>query len=144
MAGMIPVDAAWASVLFRFRNVGMAPAYTVYNRGGLAAFDGFLQGVSGTDRNLEGGVSVPNFYRYDPLHEGRIPSNGTSSIARFYFSFDLGISEKHQNGTDMWLNLWGASLDTTVSYFVSDVVANGDKCIAGYCFLKEPVWLMYR
>eukprot|EP00047_Mylnosiga_fluctuans_P020270 m.90341 g.90341 ORF g.90341 m.90341 type:complete len:621 (+) comp8458_c0_seq1:11-1873(+) len=141
MAGMIPPAATWTSVLFRFRNAGMAPAYTVYNKGGAAAFDSFLQGVSGTDQN---GVAVPNFYRYDPLRGGRIPSTGTSSITSFYFSYGSGISEMHQSGSDVWVDLWGSSLDTTVSYYVSDVAANGDKCIAGYCFLKEPVWLMYR
>ncbi|KAL9982276.1 hypothetical protein ACROYT_G004302 [Oculina patagonica] len=55
-----------------------------------------------------------------------------------------GISEDH-GGTDKWLDMWSGGPDATNNYVTSDdKKALGTKCIAGYCYLNKPIWVMVR
>lgn len=138
-AGIIPPSATWSQVLFRFRNMVLAPAYTVYTKGGLAAFDNSMQG-SGPGVNS---VPCDGWWKFDASRGGRTPTSGTFTISDFFCVTSNGMSEQHAN-SDVWLDMWSASVDSASSYYVGEAACYGMKCIAGYCYCAEPIWLMYR
>ena len=88
--------------------------------------------------------NVYGFYKYDPRNNGRSPSEGFVTITGLHFYSDNnGISEAH-SGTDKWIDMWDGS-DGSNNYVTSDDSrAVGTKCIAGYCYLNKPIWVMVR
>ena len=133
----------WEEVMFRFNDVNTIRV--IYNRKASAPnkdktdFDKFLMGTTySTTKNIHG------FYKYSPAdHNKRNPSSGFATISRLSFFSKYGISE-YLGGTDKWIDMWN-SADGTNNYVTSDNSrARGTKCIAGYCYLNKPIWVMVR
>ena len=132
----------WKEVMFRFADVNTIRV--IYNRKAGApqndktVFDKFLMGKSGSIKNVHG------FYKYSPAdHNTRSPAVGFATISKLYFYTVHGITEWH-HGTDKWIDMWHHA-DSSNNYVTSDdSTARGNKCIAGYCYLKKPIWVMVR
>lgn len=134
----------WEQVMFRFADVNTI--WVIYNRKAGAPqnekkeFEDFLRGKSSQlIKNVYG------FYKFDPINNnGRSPSNGFATINELHFySNNNGISEAH-SGTDKWIDMW-IGADGSNNYVTSDdSEAVGTKCIAGYCYLNKPIWVMVR
>ena len=133
----------WKEVMFRFADVNTIRV--IYNRKAGAPqndkteFDKFLMGQSrGVDKKVYG------FYKYSPAdHNKRTPASRFATITRLAIHSGRGISEYFAD-TDKWLNLWYHT-DGSNNYVTSDDSrARGTKCIAGYCYLNKPIWVMVR
>ncbi|XP_078358034.1 uncharacterized protein LOC144642820 isoform X2 [Oculina patagonica] len=135
----------WEEVMFRFADVNNIRV--IYNRKAGAPqntktdFEKFLMGTSATklkELNLYG------FYKYSPADNNqRSPAVSFATISRLFFRSANGISEWH-TGTDKWLDMWD-NADGSNNYVTSDDSrARGTKCIAGYCYLNKPIWVMVR
>ena len=133
----------WEEVMFRFSDVNTIRV--IYNRNAGApnndktVFDKLLMGTS--TRKI---VNVYGFYKYSPADQNkRNPAVGFARIARFSLVSTSGISERHVD-SDKWLDMWH-SADGSNNYVTSDDSrARGTKCIAGYCYLNKPIWVMVR
>ena len=133
----------WEEVMFRFADVNTIRV--IYSRKAGAPqnekteFEKFLMG--GSDSLTK---NVYGFYKYSPAdHNKRSPAVGFTTISTFSFYSAYGISESH-GGTDKWLDLWHSG-DGSNNYVTSDdSKALGTKCIAGYCYLNKPIWVMVR
>ena len=140
-----PSMGNWKEVMFRFADNDTIRL--VYNRKAGAPnkdkeeFDKFLMG-----KYINVGKRVNGFYKYSPAENKRNPSVGfatISPISYLYFQVHAGISEA-QSGTDKWLDMWNTN-DSSNNYIYSDDSrARGTKCIAGYCYLNKPIWVMVR
>ena len=89
-------------------------------------------------------VRIGGFIKQTPFSNGggRTPENGVHTFPDFGIGQN-GLSESHA-GSNKWLDLWYNG-NMNGRYDVSDSAsAAGTKCIAGVCYLNEPVWLMYR
>ena len=134
----------WEEVMFRFADV--TTIRVIYNREAGAPqnekteFEKFLMGGSAT---LE--KDVYGFYKFSPAnHNKRSPAVGFITISKLNFNSPYSISESH-GGTDKWLDLWNSGPDGSNNYVTSDNnKAVGTKCIAGYCYLDKPIWVMVR
>ena len=137
----------WEEVMFRFGDVNTIRV--IYNRKAGAPqnekteFEKFLMGSS-----AKLGKNVYGFYKYSPAdHNKRSPAVGyaTISVLHFYSKNGLGgITESHR-GTDKWLDMWRLPDGHANNYVTSDDnKALGTKCIAGYCYLNKPIWVMVR
>ncbi|XP_078352952.1 uncharacterized protein LOC144637746 [Oculina patagonica] len=133
----------WEEVMFRFADVNTIRV--IYNRMAGAPqsdkteFEKFLMGkFSSIHRNVYG------FYKYSPADKNqRSPTQGFATISNLALYSKYGISETH-GGTDKWLDMWSGA-DSTNNYVTSDdSKARGTKCIAGYCYLNKPIWVMVR
>ena len=139
-----PSMGNWKEVMFRFADVDTIRV--IYNRKAGAPnkdkeeFDKFLMG-----KYMNVGKNMNGFYKYSPADKKRNPSVGFATISSFYFQSNAGISEYH-GGTDKWLDMWsGADARYGNNYIYSDNSrARGTKCIAGYCYLNKPIWVMVR
>lgn len=137
----------WEEVMFRFGDV--SDIRVVYNwkeasRPGITnSFDSFLMGGNYGNYGYSNKVDFYGFYKYSPANEGkRYPLTGFATVRRLQFS-SSGINSR-QKGSEEWLNLW-SRVDNSNDYFASDNrQANGTKCIAGYCYLTKPIWMMVR
>ena len=89
---------------------------------------------------------VYGFYKYSPAdHNKRSPVGGFATISTLVFRTSYGLSEDHRHGTDKWLDMWNNTDIYSNNYIFSDnSKARGTKCIAGYCYLNKPVWVMVR
>ena len=133
----------WEEVMFRFADVNTIRV--IYSREAGAPqnekteFEKFLMGGSASLAK-----DVYGFYKYSPADRNkRRPAVGFTKISRLHFYSAHGISEPH-SGTDKWLDLWD-SADGSNNYITSDdSKAPGTKCIAGYCYLNKPFWVMVR
>ena len=133
----------WEEVMFRFGDVNTIRV--IYNRKAGAPqnekteFEKFLMGTSASLCK-----KVYGFYKYSPGDRNkRTPSVGYAAISRLCFYSGNGISEGFE-GTDKWLNMWSGA-DGSNNYITSDdSKALGTKCIAGYCYLNKPIWVMVR
>ena len=133
----------WEEVMFRFSDVNTIRV--IYNRNAGApnndktVFDKLLMGTS-TSKH----VNVYGFYKYSPADQNkRNPAVGFARIARLALVSTSGISEWHVD-SDKWLDMWH-SADGSNNYVTSDDSrARGTKCIAGYCYLNKPIWVMVR
>ncbi|XP_078352962.1 fibrinogen-like protein A [Oculina patagonica] len=133
----------WEEAMFRFADVNTIRV--IYNRkagapkNGKTEFEKFLMG---TYANM--GKNEYGFFKYSPADKNqRNPAVGFATISPFYFRSKEGISELHA-GTDKWLDMWYTA-DPTNNYVTSDdSKARGTKCIAGYCYLNKPIWVMVR
>ena len=137
-----PSMGNWKEVMFRFADVDTIRL--IYNRKAGAPnkdkeeFDKFLMGKS---MNLY--KNVNGFYKYSPADNKRNPSVGFATISSLHFYSNEGISEPFR-GTDKWLGIWNTG-DSSNNYIYSDDSrARGTKCIAGYCYLNKPIWVMVR
>ena len=135
----------WEEVMFRFADVNTIRV--IYNRKASAPqndkteFDKFLMGKTiYTYKNVYG------FYKYSPAdHNKRSPAVGFATISLLYFYSGRGISEDRFTGTDKWLNIFNDADRHNNKYVTSDDIrARGNKCIAGYCYLNKPIWVMVR
>ena len=134
----------WEEVMFRFADVNTIRV--IYNRDAGAPqnekteFEKFLMGGSAT---LE--KDVYGFYKYSPAdHNKRSPAVGFTTISRLHYFSTHGISEVH-GGTDKWIDMWSSADGSGNNYVTSDdSKALGTKCIAGYCYLNKPIWVMVR
>ena len=133
----------WEEVMFRFSDI--STIRVIYNRKAGAPnkdktdFDKFLMGTTySTIKNIHG------FYKYSPAdHNKRNPPSGFATISKLYFYLSGGISEAHV-GSDKWIDMWH-SAEISNNYVTSDDSrAIGTKCIAGYCYLNKPIWVMVR
>ncbi|KAL9982662.1 hypothetical protein ACROYT_G004733 [Oculina patagonica] len=131
----------WEEVMFRFADVNTIRV--IYNRKAGAPqndkteFEKFLMGTSGSFiKNVYG------FYKYSPADNNkRSPAVGFATISRLHLYSNRGIGELHA-GTDKWLDMWHGA-DPSNNYVTSDdSKALGTKCIAGYCYLNKPIWVM--
>ena len=133
----------WEEVLFRFHDFNTIRV--IYNRKAGAPnkdktdFDKFLMGTTtAINKNIYG------FYKYSPTdHNKRNPSSGFATISQLVIYSKYGISETHP-GSDKWIDMWYRA-DSSNNYVTSDDSrARGTKCIAGYCYLNKPIWVMVR
>ncbi|KAL9982655.1 hypothetical protein ACROYT_G004725, partial [Oculina patagonica] len=138
-----PAMGDWEEVMFRFSDVNTIRV--IYNRKAGAPqsnkkeFEEFLMGKSARlDKKMYG------FYKYSPAdHNKRTPAVGFGSITRLAIGSNYGISEWHIH-SDKWLDMWSGA-DSSNNYVTSDDSrAVGTKCIAGYCYLNKPIWVMVR
>ncbi|KAL9982661.1 hypothetical protein ACROYT_G004732 [Oculina patagonica] len=134
----------WKEVMFRFADVNTIRV--IYNRKAGAPqndkteFEKFLMGKSASlTKNVYG------FYKYSPAdHNKKSPAVGFGTISRLAIYSSSGISEYHAD-SDKWLDMWKNGPDPTNNYVTSDdSKARGTKCIAGYCYLNKPIWVMVR
>ena len=137
-----PSMGDWEEVMFRFADVDTIRV--IYNRKAGAPnkakeeFDKYLMGKT---MNLR--KSVNGFYKYSPADQNRNPTVGFATISGWNYYSDYGISEDHGH-TDKWIDMWN-SADGSNNYISSDDSrARGTKCIAGYCYLNKPIWVMVR
>ena len=137
-----PSMGDWEEVMFRFADVNTIRV--IYSRKAGAPnsdkdeFDKFLMGKS-----LQLAKNVFGFYKYSAADRKRSPTGGFATIKGLHFYSNHGISESH-GGSDKWLDIWD-STDGSNSYINSDdSKARGTKCIAGYCYLNKPIWVMVR
>ena len=124
----------WEEVMFRFNDVNTIRV--VYNR---------KAGAPNKDKTTYNTIkNIHGFYKYSPAdHNKRNPSSGFATISRLHFFSKYGISEDH-GGTDKWIDMWYGA-DGSNNYVTSDDRrARGTKCIAGYCYLNKPIWVMVR
>ncbi|PFX27377.1 Collagen alpha-1(VII) chain [Stylophora pistillata] len=137
-----PYMGDWEEVMFRFSDVNTIRV--IYNRKAGAPnrdkteFDKFLMGTTyNTHKNIYG------FYKYSPAdHNKRNPSSGFVTISKLHFYSNSGVSELHA-GSDKWINMWNNVDGSSHKYVTSDDGrARGTKCIAGYCYLNKPIWVM--
>ena len=125
----------WKEVMFRFADVDTIRL--IYNRKAGAPnkdkeeFDKFLI------------KHVNGFYKYSSAENKRNPSVGFATISSFHFYSNAGISEDH-SGTDKWLDMWSGAEGSNNYIYSDDSRAWGTKCIAGYCYLNKPIWVMVR
>ena len=133
----------WEEVMFRFSDVNTIRV--IYNRKAGAPnkdktdFDKFLMGTTyNMFKNIHG------FYKYSPADRNkRNPSSGFVTISQLHFYSKYGLSEVH-GGSDKWIDMWNVA-ENTNNYVTSDNSrARGTKCIAGYCYLNKPIWVMVR
>ena len=137
-----PSMGDWEEVMFRFADVNTIRV--IYNRKAGAPnndkeeFDRYLMGKSVTLKK-----NVNGFYKYSTADQNRNPPVGFATISLLhYYSVD-GISEFF-GGTDKWIDMWN-TVDGSNNYiFSDDSRARGTKCIAGYCYLNKPIWVMVR
>jgi len=134
----------WEEVMFRFGDI--STIRVIYNRKAGApqnektVFEKFLMGGSATVV-----TNVYGFYKYSPAdHNKRSPSVGFAKISALHFRSATGITEDHAH-TDKWLDMWN-NVDPHGNNYVTsdDSKALGTKCIAGYCYLNKPIWVMVR
>jgi len=133
----------WEEVMFRFADVNTIRV--IYSRkagapqSGKTAFENFLMG-KGTSVNTK----VYGFYKYSPADQNkRNPSTGFAILNRFAIFLNYGVAEIFAD-SDKWLNMWTGA-DSSNNYVTSDDTrASGTKCIAGYCYLNKPIWVMVR
>ena len=102
-------------------------------------FDNFLTATTyNKNKNIHG------FYKYSPANNNnRNPSSGFATISKLHFYSKYGISEVH-DGTDKWINMWHSAQSSNNFVTSDDRLARGTKCIAGYCYLNKPIWVMVR
>ena len=130
-----PSMGNWKEVMFRFADVDTIRL--IYNRKAGAPnkdkeeFDKFLI------------KHVNGFYKYSSAENKRNPSVGFATISSFHFYSNAGISEDH-SGTDKWLDMWNGADGSNNYIYGDDGRARGTKCIAGYCYLNKPIWMMVR
>ena len=134
----------WEEVMFRFSDVNTIQL--IYSRKAGAPnndkteFEKLLMGATViASKNIHG------FYKYSPAdHNKRAPAVGFATINSLSYYSSHGISERHV-GTDKWLDIWKNGPDRSNNYVTSDDSrARGTKCIAGYCYLNKPIWVMVR
>ena len=130
-------------VMFRFADA--TTIRVIYNRDAGAPqnekteFEKFLMGGSATLIK-----DVYGFYKYSPAHHNkRSPAVGFTTISGLHFYSTHGISESH-GGTDKWLDLWRTAEGSNNYVTSDDSKALGTKCIARYCYLDKPIWVMVR
>ena len=131
----------WEEVMFRFNDVNTIRV--IYNRKAGAPnkdkteFENLLMGRS---RGKYG--NVLGFFKYSPAdHHKKTPAVG---FARFRLDFQSGRISEYFADSDKWVNMWN-TVDSSNNYITSDDVrARGTKCIAGYCYLNKPIWVMVR
>ncbi|KAL9982664.1 hypothetical protein ACROYT_G004735 [Oculina patagonica] len=136
-----PAMGDWEEVMFRFSDVNTIRV--IYNRKAGAPqnnkkeFEEFLMGKTASLMK-----DVHGFYKYSPADNNkRSPAQGFATISKLHFYSNHAISEWYA-GTDKWLNMWTGP-DSTNNYVTSDDSrARGTKCIAGYCYLNKPIWVM--
>ena len=134
----------WEEVMFRFGDI--STIRVIYSRKAGAPqnekteFEKFLMGGSASLIK-----DVYGFYKYSPAdHNKRSPAVGFAKINRLLFYSTHGITEEHHGQTDKWLDVWSGT-DSSDNYVTSDdSKALGTKCIAGYCYLNKPIWVMVR
>jgi len=140
-----PSMGDWEEVMFRFADVNAIRV--IYNRKAGAPqknkqeFDKSLMAISGKTLHDE---NVYGFYKYNLKDLKRSPTGrGFATISNFYCDLNHGISEAH-SGTDKWIDMWNGP-DSSNNYTnIDDSKAQGTKCIAGYCYLNKPIWVMVR
>lgn len=139
-----PSMGDWEEVMFRFGDINTI--WVIYSRKAGAPqnekteFEKFLMGSSASlAKNVFG------FYKYSPAdHNKRSPAVGFTTISGLHFRSAHGISQGHEL-TDKWLDMWNGVDGQGNNYVTSDdSKALGTKCIAGYCYLNKPIWVMVR
>lgn len=129
-------------VMFRFADVNSPRV--IYNRKAGAPnkdkeeFDKFLMGTI-----MQVGKNVYGFHKYSPRDLKRSPTERFATISPLYFYSERGISEAH-TGTDKWFDIWNTADISNNYIYLDDSKAQGTKCIAGYCYVSKPIWVMVR
>ena len=137
-----PSMGDWEEVMFRFADV--STIRVIYNRKAGAPnadkkeFDKLLMGKS-----LRLATNVFGFYKYSPADHKRSPTGGFATINGLHFYSTSGISESH-SGSDKWIDMWNSADGSNNYIYSDDSRARGTKCIAGYCYLNKPIWVMVR
>ena len=140
-----PSMGDWEEVMFRFADVNTIRV--IYNRKAGAPqkdkqeFDKSLMGISA--KSLHTGKSVYGFYKYSLKHHRRSPTSGFATISNLHCNLNDGISEPFI-GTDKWIDMWDSNDPSNNYIHIDDSNAMGTKCIAGYCYLNKPIWVMVR
>ena len=135
----------WTEVMFRFSDRN--DIRVIYSRKGGAPstdkqlFERFLENPIGDHIK-----HVNGFYKYSPATGGkREPVFGFSTIFHLNFYQHIRSISESYIGTDKWLDISSTRYDDTNNYEYSDnIKARGTKCIAGYCYLATPIWVMVR
>ena len=137
-----PSMGDWGEVMFRFADV--STIRVIYNRKAGSPntdkkeFDKFLMGKS-----LRLIKNVFGFYKYSSADQKRSPTGGFATINKLHCYSTDGISELHA-GSDKWIDMWDSADGSNNYIYSDDSRARGTKCIAGYCYLNKPIWVMVR
>ena len=131
----------WEEVMFRFNDINTIRV--IYNRKAGAPnedktkFDNLLMGKSPRQQGY-----VMGFSKYSPAdRHKKTPAVG---FARLRLDFQSGRISEYFRDSDKWINMW-TGVDSSNNYVTSDDIrARGTKCIAGYCYLNKPIWVMVR
>ena len=131
----------WEEVMFRFNDVNTIRV--IYNRKAGAPnkdkteFENLLMGRS---RGKYGNVF--GFFKYSPAdRHKKTPAVG---FARFRLEFQSGGISEYFADSDKWVDMWNGVDSSNNCVTSDDVRARGTKCIAGYCYLNKPIWVMVR
>ena len=131
----------WKEVMFRFNDINTIRV--IYNRKAGAPnedktkFDNLLMGKSPGQQGY-----VMGFSKYSPAdRHKKTPAVG---FARLSLDFTLGRISEYFFGSDKWLDIWNSADDSNNYVTSDDIRARGTKCIAGYCYLNKPIWVMVR
>ena len=132
--GHVPVQPDVSTIRVIYSRKASAP-----NNNDKTDFEKFLTGTTyNKNKNIHG------FYKYSPAdNNNRNPSSGFATISKLHFYSKYGISEVH-DGTDKWINMWHSAQSSNNFVTSDDRLARGTKCIAGYCCLNKPIWVMVR
>ena len=138
----------WKEVMFRFSD--NSNIRVIYNRAGGSPsqgkvnFEKFLMGKSIDTSNS--GVQVDGFYKFSPSVNmgGRTPSLYFYTIDHLIFKSSAGMVSEVFADTDKWVNLWNSKDDSNYYLYADNSNCVGQKCVAGYCGLDTPIWLMVR
>ena len=133
----------WEEVMFRFADVNTI--WVIYNRKAGAPhkeekFDKFLLGTP-----MPEGITkdVYGFYKSSPKDQKRSQTGCFTKISQLHLKSSSGISEWHE-GSDQWLHMCRSAEGSNNYIYTDDGMALGTKCIAGYCYLNKPIWVMVR
>lgn len=138
----------WTQLMWRFADVTNKPYVTVYNKlddtgANRLTWNNWLenpttdnqaQSIGGFRKSTDGGSTFSVNYGMATTNNYFYYSNSNSSG---------GMSQAH-DGSDQYLDLWN-TVDPSNNYSGNDGANSvGTKCIAGYCYLTEPVFYMFR
>ena len=131
----------WEEVMFRFNDVNTIRV--IYNRKAGAPnrdkteFENLLMGRSHEERG-----NVFGFFKYSPAdRHKKTPAVG---FARLRLDFRSSKISEYFADSDKWIDMWDSTDDSNNYVTSDDIRARGTKCIAGYCYLKKPIWVMVR
>lgn len=136
----------WREVMFRFSDDNSIRV--IYNRDGGSRgqgkinFDKFLMGKS-MDVSSQ---KVDGFYKYSPsVNMGRrTPAIFYYAIDYLMFKSSIGLVSEDFGHTDKWLNIWNSKDGSNYYLYADNNNCVGQKCIAGYCAMETPIWMMVR
>lgn len=136
----------WKELLWRFEDVVNKPYMTVYKKedDGYATSKFVMSNMTNAGDNSTQTFDSSGYYTStDGINWSNMLTMLVADNKSQHFTTSNGISSDH-SGTDKILDLWNL-VDNTNNYtYTDDSSCNGMKCIAGYCYVNEPILFMFR